>query len=241
MAVVGVDGIRGGCLLAVKQGREVVLERASDFAAVLNLANRAEAIAIDMPIGLLEVAVSGGRECDRLAREQLEPGKKSCVFSSPCRPALSAKNHAEACEISRASSPEGLGVSKQCFGLFEKLRDLDRVMTPPLQSRCFEVHPEVSFVALRNAVAPRDPTLAPLQKKSRQLGRNQRITLFQRDGWIGVSDLVRRGRALGAKPDDVLDACVAAWTAERIARDEAKRVPRNPPKDARGLRMEIWF
>jgi predicted RNase H-like nuclease len=239
--VVGVDGIRGGWLLAIKQGREVTLERAIDFAAVLNLADRAEAIAIDMPIGLLEVAVRGGRECDRLARERLERSKKPCVFPSPCRPALLAKTHAEACAISRASSRERLGVSRQCFGLFEKLRDLDRVMTPRLQRRCFEVHPEVSFTALRDAVAPGDPTLAPLQKKSDPPGHNQRITLLQWAGWIGENDLVRRGRALGAEPDDVLDACVAAWTAERIAQGDAKRVPSNPPKDARGLRMEIWF
>jgi predicted RNase H-like nuclease len=61
-----------------------------------------------------------------------------------------------------------------------------------------------------------------------------------RDGST-VDDLMHRGRALGAKVDDVLDACVAAWTAERIARDEAKRLPCDPPRDARGLRMEIWF
>ena len=103
-----------------ERGREVTLERASNFATVLGLADQAEAVAVDMPMGLLEVAVPGGRDCDRLAREVLGPGKTSCVFSSPCRPALSAKAFAAACAISRANSPTGLGISQQCFGLFAK-------------------------------------------------------------------------------------------------------------------------
>ncbi len=36
------------------------------------------------------------------------------------------------------------------------------------------------------------------------------------------------------------DACVACWSAERILRGEAVRIPDDPPLDARGLRMEIW-
>jgi predicted RNase H-like nuclease len=42
-----------------------------------------------------------------------------------------------------------------------------------------------------------------------------------------------------AKPDDVLDAIVAAWTAKRAAEGRAERLPPDPPIDQRGLRMEI--
>jgi predicted RNase H-like nuclease len=111
VAVVGVDGIRGGWLLAIKRGREVTLARANGFATVLNLADQAEAIAVDMPIGLLDVAVPGGRDCERLARVELGPGKASCVFSSPCRPVLLGITYAQACAISRAnSSTRRLGI-----------------------------------------------------------------------------------------------------------------------------------
>ncbi|MBA2520232.1 MAG: DUF429 domain-containing protein [Chloroflexia bacterium] len=44
-----------------------------------------------------------------------------------------------------------------------------------------------------------------------------------------------------AKPDDILDAIVAAWTARRWAEGEGERLPAGPPVDARGLRMEMVF
>ena len=43
------------------------------------------------------------------------------------------------------------------------------------------------------------------------------------------------------EPDDFLDACVLAWLAGRIATGEAERLPAEPPLDAKGLRMEIWY
>ena len=39
--------------------------------------------------------------------------------------------------------------------------------------------------------------------------------------------------------DDLLDACACAWSASRIAEGRAFAFPQNPPRDARGLRMEI--
>jgi predicted RNase H-like nuclease len=42
--------------------------------------------------------------------------------------------------------------------------------------------------------------------------------------------------------DDVLDACALAIIAARRWRGLARRLPaRDPPRDAKGLRMEIWF
>ena len=41
--------------------------------------------------------------------------------------------------------------------------------------------------------------------------------------------------------DDILDAFAALWTAERIYRGEARRIPERPQVDAVGLRMEMWY
>jgi len=60
----------------------------------------------------------------------------------------------------------------------------------------------------------------------------------------GFCDLPRWLKSLDrrlAKPDDLLDACVLCWQAERLARGTAKRLPLRPERDARGLRMEIWY
>jgi predicted RNase H-like nuclease len=42
-------------------------------------------------------------------------------------------------------------------------------------------------------------------------------------------------------PDDLLDAAACALAAERILAGRARRVPDDPPRDSRGLRMEIWY
>jgi len=40
--------------------------------------------------------------------------------------------------------------------------------------------------------------------------------------------------------DDILDACVCCWSAERIRKKKAIRVPEERLVDSCGLRMEIW-
>ena len=178
-------------------------------------------------------------------RQFVGPAKAPAIFSPPCRGALRATSYAQANEINRGSSACCLGLSQQAYALFPKLCEVDRAMTPDHQKRVFEVHPEVSFAALREAVAADEAAFRPLLPKKRTKGRGQRIELLRRvegSGSFGdIEKLVALGRTLGAKPDDTLDACIAAWTAERIARQEAGRLPSEPPLDGRGLRMEIWF
>jgi predicted RNase H-like nuclease len=41
--------------------------------------------------------------------------------------------------------------------------------------------------------------------------------------------------------DDILDAYACSWTAMRIFRGEAGCLPDEPPEDARGLKMAIWY
>ena len=41
--------------------------------------------------------------------------------------------------------------------------------------------------------------------------------------------------------DDLYDALALLWTAGRILRGEAERVPHDPPSDSRGLLMEIVY
>ncbi len=44
---------------------------------------------------------------------------------------------------------------------------------------------------------------------------------------------------LRCKADDIVDALVGLWTAERILRGEAVTLPANPPCDELGIRMEM--
>jgi predicted RNase H-like nuclease len=48
-------------------------------------------------------------------------------------------------------------------------------------------------------------------------------------------------RPKGSGIDDLLDALVLTRTAERHLRGNAVCLPEKPPRDARGLKMEIWY
>jgi predicted RNase H-like nuclease len=192
-------------------------------------------IAVDVPIGLLSHAQAGGRACDKEARHILG-ARGSSVFSAPTRPALEALvaglPYAAVSDANRGSSPAGIGLSKQSFAIMPKIAEVDRVVTPQLQDRVFEIHPEVSFGRANDGEI--------LSPKKRSAGRAAREELLRRLGYAATLEWFPKPWLLRARADDILDACIACWTARRIATEQGKCVPEHPPLDERGLRMEIW-
>jgi len=100
-------------------------------------------VAIDVPIGLPE---AGDRACDRSARRLLGVPRASSVFPAPCRAALSGSTYAEACLLNEAAC--GSRISRQTFNILPKIREVDGLMTPILQLRVRECHPELVFALL---------------------------------------------------------------------------------------------
>ena len=236
LSVAGVDGCRGGWVVVVwdDAGPAFSCRVAEDFDEVLAAAADARVIGIDIPIGLLDHALPGGRVCDVFARRLLHPCRTSSVFSPPVRSALDAPTYAEALAANRASSHHGLGLSQQCFGIAPKIREVDRAMTPELQARVREVHPEISFQVMNHGAALTHP-------KRTLEGRAERLELAARGGFAPLLAQVLCAPLAGAGPDDLLDACAACWSARRIAEGLGEPLPREPRLDARGLRMAIWF
>ena len=231
--VAGADGCRAGWVVVLADGSAATLCVVPRFADVLRAAAGARVIGVDMPIGLLDRAQPGGRECDRQARRLL--GRRACcVFTPPVRSALRARVYARALATNRASSAARLGISIECFGLFDKLRDVDAALTrrPVLARRVREVHPELAFREMAG-------TPAGLPPKRSSIGRAQRLALLERR-FAGVRDTASRPPR-GAAADDVIDAHAVCWSAARIARDRAVCLPARPSRDARGLRMAIWY
>jgi predicted RNase H-like nuclease len=95
-----------------------------------------------------------------------------------------------------------------------------------------EVHPEVSFYFL-NGERPMSAA------KTKVAGRAERLSLLREWSGEAVVNALASRRELGCKVDDVMDAFVALWTAERIASGSAVSIPPQPPLDAYGLRMEM--
>jgi predicted RNase H-like nuclease len=209
---------------------------AKTFADILRHPRAPVVIAIDIPIGLPERIAGPGRGCDIAARRLLGP-RAASVFAVPARAAFNAADYPGACAAACAASDPPRKISKQMFHLFPKIREVDRLMTPALQARVFECHPEVAFFVMNG-----QQTLPEPKKRGGRMHRpgfDLRCALLAGQGFseafLGAA-MDPRG---GAGADDLLDACACAWTAARIFRGVAMRFPEAPPLDAKGLRMEI--
>jgi len=237
--VAGVDGCRSGwvCVLADAASgapqKAFVAEHIADIVALEGVVQ----IAIDIPIGIPNFADAKGRGCDTALRRHLGQ-RQSSVFAVPARAALAETDYWRACEAAHAHSDPPRKVSKQCFNIFAKIREVDALLTPQRQTRIVECHPEGAFWAMNGE----QPLAEPKKLKSRAYppGLDLRRGLLRQAGFPGVFLAAGRFRPAEAAEDDFLDACACAWTARRVLRGEARRFPDAPLIDPRGLRMEIW-
>jgi len=230
---VGIDGCPGGWV-AVRWDGDSRSAPLVDFLGSIDDVDLLGvlACAIDMPIGFMDLTGPGGRQAEIEARHFLK-GKSSSVFSAPCRKALEAGSYGEAIAINRKNSlPPGIGLSIQSYELLPKLREVDRFMNVEKQRVVHEGHPEVAFAIMNNLI----PVLS---KKRSKAGMEERWQLLISSGFPADRMHVPQQNSVRWSKDDLLDACACAWSARRIALGQSLRFPQDPPRDAKGLRMEI--
>ncbi len=238
VTVAGVDGCPGGWIAVFRRidgSTGPTMRFFADFSALLRAAEAPSIIAVDMPIGLPEKAGRGGRGPESAVRPLLGQ-RQSSVFSVPSRRAVYCETYPEACRVALETSEPPRKVSKQCFHLFPKIREIDRLMHPALEERVYEVHPELAFWRLNGEM----PMNLPKKVKSRpfKAGLAERRACLEKFGISEVFFEQRRPRGVGA--DDLLDACVNAVIAERIHQGLARPFPPMFARDDKGLRMAIW-
>jgi predicted RNase H-like nuclease len=232
--VLGVDGCRAGWLAVRAESSDgrLALTYAlyPRFAPILEQHPDAAAIAVDMPMGLYESGRARARPCDQVARQRL--GKRACcVFLPPTRAMLCAESYAPL---------RALGLSVQAYHLIPRIRELDALLTPNLQARVWESHPELSFLAMVGAPIP--------HPKRTVEGQAARIDALRRafgdagDAFANALAAFREQVApKDAGMDDFLDACALAWSAQRCLRGESEVCIGDPTHDARGLLMAIRY
>jgi len=235
--VAGVDGCKAGWFVVIANANTskiIDFQRVKKIAELFQYSHKLSIIAVDVPIGLLSVAKSGGRNCDILARRLLGHPRGSSVFSPPVRDALNHhKNYSDANFANRKSSIEEIGISKQCFGIFPKIIEVDALVDPRLQNVIKEIHPEVCFWKMGGDTSP-------LFSKRSSGGREERLNLLSSVGFNGISDVFGNYRRSEVQLDDIIDAAAACWTATRIFSGDAIRLPAIPERDTSGLFMENW-
>jgi len=224
-AIAGVDGAPGGWVAMIWAPDGLTLADATRWRDLPLAA--AGWIGVDMPIGLSD---GPPRACDTAARARLPRGRKASVFPAPRRYMLGLSHAAANAEGRRR---DGRGLSVQSWHILAKVAELDAALAPGDQTRVREVHPELVFHHLAEG--------APLPPKRRVAGREARLSLLDRAGLPDLRPLLDRRTRGRARPDDVLDAAACALAAARIAAGRARCLPEAPSRDARGLRMEIWF
>jgi predicted RNase H-like nuclease/predicted enzyme related to lactoylglutathione lyase len=199
--VAGVDLARGALAVAVLEGGRIAEAYRVDSIAEALLVD-AQVVGIDIPIGIPDAGV---RPCDAAARRFIGP-RAASVFTTPLRSVLEAATYEEARRI--AVELTGKSISAQSYALRHRILEVDEYAGA--DDRVIEVHPEVSFRELAHR---------PLLSKHRADGLAERRALLEEAGLDVPLEAPRL-----AEPD-LLDASIAAWSAERYARGEALPLP----------------
>ena len=226
--VIGIDGCRAGWLTT-----KILDDQSLSFHLIKNLKDsylkdpNLTHVGIDMP---LELSPTGKRPAEVEARFLLK--KRSCtIFSPPTINALECGSYLDACEINFRDC--GNRISKQSWNLFPKIIEAHKFLENNSISKLgvFEVHPELSFMAMN------DMNLVEASKKT-DIGKEIRIELIQKFFPTFSFELVRnKYKKNQVLDDDILDSISVLWSTQRIVDNIAQFVPKDPEK----INMRIYF
>jgi predicted RNase H-like nuclease len=233
--VAGVDGAReeGWVLVRLRAGRLDAIAFAPQLEQALREARDCDAVLVDVPIGHDDPdGVQGGARAADAAAQTYLTGAASTIFRIPPPPVYAATDYEAArrlCETRGWPKP-----SKQAWHLGPRIQEAEAAAAADARLR--EGHPEVSF---RKLLAEHGG------------GDQLRASKHTFDGFMGRLELLhaaglRPSRSFGGLgrvgPDDVLDATILAWSAQRLAQGRALTLPANPPPDPRtGRPVAIWY
>jgi predicted RNase H-like nuclease len=192
----------------------------SPFSEVLDQRPTFSVIALNAPVGYLDIAAAGGRTCDREARALLGPKRGSSIQSAPVR---SSTNELE-------FLPDHLDAISMT--LLPRYREVAADMAPFRQRSVYEVHSDMTFYELNDS----QPLLYP---KHTEKGIEERRALLQVKFPAVDRILSAESELPGASIAHLLDVAAFVWTARRIFNKAAVRIPQDPEWDEQGLRMEI--
>ena len=200
---------------------------------------------IDIPIGLPDK--KGKRECDTKAR-QFVVGRRSSVFSVPCRQAVEAYRNASGDKFvkeevgRRVSETVGRGpLSKQTWGIVPKIAEVDSFLCENKDAQEFfrEMHPEVCFCAFNGKPLSHAKKLKSGKINPEGMKERKRILKTLLPEAEKIFDDIRNCYQYGVGDDDILDALAGALTAKFVNCGKYKTLPSKPSPDLHDLPMQM--
>lgn len=226
---IGVDGCKGGWIIAALNNGELILEKHPSINSIINRYPVYDEFLIDMAIGLRDDPAK--LRPDDIARKELSP-RGSTLFPIPSRSAV----YAETEEDQKQANLRTLGKSlpMQTINIIPKIREMDEFLeaNPKYKNRMFESHPELSFARLKGEVL--------LSKKKEFEGFEERRSILAYClPKISLPDFRLKAKEMKCNPDDLLDAVCLAVTAALKASGKCETIPADPDTDEKGLLMQL--
>lgn len=229
--VVGIDWMKPYWLAAEIRGEDIFVRKLTHLAEINNCYLHADAVLIDIPIGLPENAEENAARPDRAARNYLSADRKPTMFPVPCRQSIHIAGYAQA----SAENERVLGkkLTSQSYAFAKMICQADDFLADEKywQNRLMESHPEVAFQMLNGGNGLQS-------SKHTEAGARERITILQR---YGIDPLSLFAAFTPKQYEDVLDALCLAVSAKLGCENGFRTIPEEPTCDSRGLKMQMVF
>lgn len=228
---VGIDWMKGYWLAAEMRCDEVTLHRYVNIGDACDAYAHADAVFIDIPIGLPESKEEDFLRPDRVARTMLPPIRKSSIFPVPSRQAVYAESESEAKRLN--ADVLGRNMSQQAYGFTKMIRQVDAYLreNPTWKNRLLESHPEVAFQLLNNGIDL-------LYSKHSEEGIEERIGILYKHG---VDPIPLLAEVSLKQREDVLDALCLALSAQLGCWYGFRTIPNEASCDKQGIHMKMTF
>ena len=228
---VGIDWMKPYWFAAEMRGEEVTLHRYVNIGDACDAYAHADAVFIDIPIGLPESKEEDIQRPDSVARTMLPSKRKSTIFPVPCRQAVYAESEADTKRLN--ADILGRNMSQQTYGFTKMIRQVDTYLqqNPTWKNRLLESHPEVAFQLLNNG-------MGLLHSKHSEAGIEERIGILQKHGVDPVPLLIDISLK---QREDVLDALCLALSAQLGCRYGFRTIPNQASCDKQGIHMKMTF
>ena len=227
---VGIDWMKPYWLAVEIQNGELSVQKLKHIEEINDRYKNADALLIDIPIGLPENNGQASLRPDVQARAYLQGARKSSIFNVLYRQIVHAETTEQAWELNRKLNAKMAIVGD---ALRPMIREVDDFLAknPGWQNRLMESHPEVAFQILNDGKGLQ-------HSKHTEAGVAERVAILRFHGM----DPVPLFAEFSAKQyEDVLDAVCLAVSAKLGCENGFSSIPENPYCDNRGLKMQMVF